>query len=101
MLAERQLGAGILVSTKVKPTAAAYTLRDPDQVGQFLGRLVDWGVTGAAGRQKERAGAPGLWWYHSEGGDCGALCDKVSCCLNEGVAYRRPSERIVVGWERG
>lgn len=29
VLAERQLGGGILVSTKPKPTAALWTLRDP------------------------------------------------------------------------
>ncbi|GAB4813437.1 hypothetical protein N2152v2_000483 [Parachlorella kessleri] len=58
VLAERQLGVGILVSTKMKPTAAAYTLRDPAEVGQFLGRLAEWGCT-AANQWHGRGGCKG------------------------------------------
>ena len=36
-------GFGILVSTKVKDTAAAYTLQEPGEVQRFLQLLVDWG----------------------------------------------------------
>lgn len=39
----RGYGVGILVSTKVKPTEASYTLSDPSEVGQFLEALVEWG----------------------------------------------------------
>ncbi|PRW60926.1 trehalose-phosphate phosphatase A [Chlorella sorokiniana] len=45
VLAERRLGGGILVSTKPKPTAALWTLRDPAEVAAFLNRLVAWGQT--------------------------------------------------------
>ncbi len=34
-------GAGILVAESPRPTAAYYTLRDPDEVHRFLKRLVD------------------------------------------------------------
>lgn len=43
VLAATSSGFGILVSTKVKPTAAAYTLRDPAEVQRFLSLLVEWG----------------------------------------------------------
>ena len=46
MLAERGLGSGILVSTRVKPTAGRWTLRDPTEVAAFLNRLVAWGRSG-------------------------------------------------------
>ncbi|KAL4424174.1 hypothetical protein ABPG75_001475 [Micractinium tetrahymenae] len=47
VLAERGLGAGILVSSKPKPTEAFWTLRDPTDVAAFLNRLVAWGQTAA------------------------------------------------------
>lgn len=47
VLAERGLGAGILVSSKPKPTEAFWTLRDPTEVAAFLNRLVAWGKTSA------------------------------------------------------
>ena len=40
VLSESGLGVGILVGTKAKSTAAVYSLRSPDHVGQFLSRLV-------------------------------------------------------------
>ncbi|KAF8065492.1 TPP1 [Scenedesmus sp. PABB004] len=46
-------GVGILVSTKAKPTAAAFTVRDPDEVAAFLGMLVRYGTSCANG-----------WWSH-------------------------------------
>lgn len=47
VLAERGLGAGVLVSSRAKPTAARYTLRDPGEVAALLSRLVAWGRTAA------------------------------------------------------
>ncbi|KAI3424243.1 hypothetical protein D9Q98_009599 [Chlorella vulgaris] len=47
VLADKQLGGGILVSTKAKPTAGLWTLRDPAEVAAFLNRLVAWGRTDA------------------------------------------------------
>lgn len=48
-------GVGILVSTKAKPTAAAYTVRDPDEVAAFLKMLVQFGTSCANG-----------WWNHKD-----------------------------------
>jgi hypothetical protein len=48
-------GVGILVSTKVKPTAAAFTVRDPDEVAAFLKMLVQFGTSCANG-----------WWNHQD-----------------------------------
>lgn len=45
MLADRSSGFGILVSSRAKPTAAKFTLRDPTEVMTFLERLVAWGST--------------------------------------------------------
>jgi hypothetical protein len=47
VLAKQRLGGGILVSTKAKPTAGRWTLRDPAEVAAFLNRLVAWGRTDA------------------------------------------------------
>lgn len=47
-LAERGLGAGILVASRPKETAARYTLRSPDEVERFLLRLVDLAARRAA-----------------------------------------------------
>ena len=38
-------GYGILVSSKVKETAASFTVRSPEEVGRFLRGLVDWAET--------------------------------------------------------
>ncbi len=38
-------GFGVLVSTKVRETAAAYTVRDPSEVQLFLQSLVTWGLS--------------------------------------------------------
>lgn len=46
VLREDGIGAGILVSTRAKPTSGRWTLRDPAQVAAFLNRLVSWGRTG-------------------------------------------------------
>uniref|UniRef100_A0A061R3J9 Trehalose 6-phosphate phosphatase n=1 Tax=Tetraselmis sp. GSL018 TaxID=582737 RepID=A0A061R3J9_9CHLO len=43
VLKDTGTGIGILVSSKAKPTSAAYHLRHPEEVGEFLHRLVDWG----------------------------------------------------------
>lgn len=48
-------GVGILVSTKAKPTAAAFTVRDPDEVAAFLKMLVQFGTSCANG-----------WWNHKD-----------------------------------
>lgn len=48
-------GVGILVSTKAKPTAAAFTVRDPDEVAAFLKMLVQFGTSCANG-----------WWNHQD-----------------------------------
>jgi trehalose 6-phosphate phosphatase len=52
-------GWGILVSTKVKPTAAAYTVQDPSQVQAFLDLLVQYGCTGANGWMQYKGQCPG------------------------------------------
>jgi trehalose 6-phosphate phosphatase len=50
-LAATGLGIGILVTSRVKETAARYTLRDPEEVQAFLWRLVD------LGNRRQRAAA--------------------------------------------
>lgn len=52
-------GWGILVSTKVKPTAAAYTVQDPTQVQAFLDLLVQYGCSGANGWMQYKGECPG------------------------------------------
>jgi trehalose 6-phosphate phosphatase len=47
-LAGQGLGAGILVASRCKPTEARYTLRSPQEVQQFLWRLVELGKRRAA-----------------------------------------------------
>jgi trehalose 6-phosphate phosphatase len=47
ILKDNNLGAGILVSSKVKNTEGSWTLRDPGDVAAFLQRLVAWGQTEA------------------------------------------------------
>ena len=51
-LASTGLGIGILVSSRVKDTAAKYTLRDPEEVQRFLEKLADLGRR----RQREANG---------------------------------------------
>lgn len=46
VLREKNLGGGVLVSTKIKETSCRWTLRDPDAVASFLNELVRWGETG-------------------------------------------------------
>jgi hypothetical protein len=48
-------GIGILVSTKAKPTAAAFTVRDPEEVAAFLKMLVQYGTSSGNG-----------WWTHQD-----------------------------------
>lgn len=48
-------GIGILVSTRAKSTAAAFTVRDPDEVAAFLKMLVQFGSSCANG-----------WWSHQD-----------------------------------
>ena len=48
-------GIGILVSTRAKPTAAAFTVRDPEEVAAFLKMLVQFGTSCANG-----------WWSHQD-----------------------------------
>lgn len=52
-LAEEGLGTGILVASRAKTTAARYTLRSPDEVREFMTRLV------ALGEAKRAAAAAG------------------------------------------
>ena len=47
VLKEGGMGAGVLVSTRSKPTAGRWTLRDPTEVAALLNRLVAWGRTEA------------------------------------------------------
>jgi hypothetical protein len=47
VLRERQLGGGILVSTRIKPTSSMWTLRDPAEVAAFLKKLLAWGESDA------------------------------------------------------
>lgn len=47
VLQKSGIGAGILVSTRTKATAARWTLRDPYEVAKFLNKLVSWGSTDA------------------------------------------------------
>jgi len=48
-LADRGLGIGILVASRAKPTAARYTLSSPEEVQEFLWRLVQVGEGRAVG----------------------------------------------------
>lgn len=43
VLRERSLGAGILVSNKVKETKSVFTVQDPDEVAELLRRLIEYG----------------------------------------------------------
>lgn len=49
LLARRTSGFGILVSSRVKPTEAKFTLQDPTEVMTFLERLVTWGASSSNG----------------------------------------------------
>lgn len=46
VLKESNIGAGILVSSRRKPTMGRWTLKDPTEVAAFLHQLVAWGRTG-------------------------------------------------------
>ncbi len=61
VLAARGLGAGVLVASRAKPTAARWALRDPAEVAAFLERLVEWGRSEA-----------NVW--HASGGCRGWTC---------------------------
>ncbi len=61
VLAARGLGAGVLVASRAKPTAARWALRDPAEVAAFLERLVEWGRSEANG-------------WHAAGGCRGWTC---------------------------
>ncbi|KAL0021141.1 hypothetical protein WJX77_004146 [Trebouxia sp. C0004] len=45
VLKQRGSGFGVLISNKMKETAAKYTLTDPNEVMAFLTHLVEWGDT--------------------------------------------------------
>lgn len=49
VLKNEGLGFGILVSSKVKPTEAVFTVKDPSEVQQFLLQVVQWGTTASNG----------------------------------------------------
>lgn len=49
------LGLGILVSSKVKPTDAVYTVKDPSEVQQFLSQLIQWGASSNNGWHTSKA----------------------------------------------
>ena len=42
-------GVGVLVTSRPKPSAASYSLRDPGEVLVFLSRLAAWGASPASG----------------------------------------------------
>jgi trehalose 6-phosphate phosphatase len=46
VLSDRSIGAGILVSSKMKDTRGMWTVRDPEQVAQLLEKLVQYGNSG-------------------------------------------------------
>jgi len=52
-LADRGLGAGVLVASRCKPTAARFTLQSPSEVLDFLTRLRDLGLRRAATAAQE------------------------------------------------
>jgi trehalose 6-phosphate phosphatase len=92
VLADRGLGGGVLVSTRAKPTRGRWTLRDPEEVADFLGRLVAWGESGerwGAGGGGEGSGGsvePALW-------GAGARCRVAAwhlgpCVWRRDVAWR-------------
>jgi trehalose 6-phosphate phosphatase len=43
VLLDKQMGAGILVSNRVKPTKSIFTVRDPQEVSHLLERLIEFG----------------------------------------------------------
>jgi trehalose 6-phosphate phosphatase len=61
VLQDSGAGLGILVSTRVKDTAAAYTVQDPLQVQAFLDMLVQYGLSAANG-WRQFAGTICLGW---------------------------------------
>ena len=68
-LAGAGAGAGVLVSTVAKPTAAAFTLRDPDEVLELLRRLLAYGA--GAGNGWRAPGAACNGWAPAAGGEEG------------------------------
>lgn len=46
VLKEKNLGAGVLVSSRMKPTEGMWTVRDPSEVSELLNLLVTFGVSG-------------------------------------------------------
>lgn len=59
VLQDSGTGLGILVSTRVKNTAAAYTVQDPPQVQTFLEMLVKYGLSAANGWRQYSGDCPG------------------------------------------
>ena len=65
LLAERARGGkggvGVLVSSKAKPSAARFSLRDPGEVLVFLSRLAAWGASEESGwaSEEHRGGCVG------------------------------------------
>lgn len=47
VLRDKNLGAGILVSSKAKPTSGIWTCRDPQEVAELLQKLVKFGCSGS------------------------------------------------------
>ena len=46
ILKEKGLGAGILVSSKIKQTHGIWTVKDPSEVAELLHKLVSYGISG-------------------------------------------------------
>jgi hypothetical protein len=72
-LASARAGAGVLVSSVAKPTAAAFTLRDPGEVLELLRRLLAFGAGGGNG-WRAFAGHINGWAPAGGGGEDEASC---------------------------
>ena len=51
----------MLVSSKAKPSAAHFSLRDPGEVLVFLSRLAAWGASEESGWASEERTAGAAW----------------------------------------
>lgn len=72
-------GYGILVSSKMKATEAAYTVKDPAEVARFLSRLVHLGQGPANGWRAAAAcnGWRGAYYSGGEGQGQGAQAQQA------------------------
>eukprot|EP00798_Chlamydomonas_sp_ICE-L_P014124 gene14124-20080_t len=100
-LRESKQGFGVLVTTKLKETAARYTLREPMEVMKLLKELVAWGDSDGNGWHTWSSTVRGDWVPPASMARQAAVSDAVSeldgFVSKAGPPSRRPSKSRVAG----